>query len=246
MNEEASRCPVCDDDCARGAKRCVKCGTRLEEWWEFERLALEAGPLRNARVLAAAVDNGRESGDLTGAAGSNRPSSRPTRNGIVAGTLVASAIVGFILGGWFAGHRAAAGRMAPDHATAVRGDVPVGGATALAPGSPATSDPVAKSGGRSASSSGSGSASAGRDATGRATTAATPHVSQAELKSDIQYVVQPGDSLWRIAAALTGRGANWQMLWPHATSEDRIIVGQVLIVDQPRLQEAKAMTRRHR
>lgn len=33
--------------------------------------------------------------------------------------------------------------------------------------------------------------------------------SRAGLESDIQYVVQAGDSLWRIAAALTGRGASW-------------------------------------
>ena len=30
----------------------------------------------------------------------------------------------------------------------------------------------------------------------------------------VLYTMQPGDSLWRVAAALTGDGSNWRRLWP--------------------------------
>jgi hypothetical protein len=40
-------------------------------------------------------------------------------------------------------------------------------------------------------------------------TAAEPLVPQVVL-----YTMQSGDSLWRVAAALTGDGENWRRLWP--------------------------------
>jgi len=52
----------------------------------------------------------------------------------------------------------------------------------------------------------------------------------------ITYRVQRGDSLWRIAASLTGDGRRWRELWPeHATGDGRIRAGAVLRVDARRL-----------
>jgi hypothetical protein len=45
----------------------------------------------------------------------------------------------------------------------------------------------------------------------------------------VLYTVQPGDSLWRIAAALTGDGRNWQDLWPsYEGRETRLPLGAQL------------------
>jgi nucleoid-associated protein YgaU len=44
----------------------------------------------------------------------------------------------------------------------------------------------------------------------------------------ILYRVQPGDSLWRIAAALTGDGRNWKTLWPTIDPARPLAVGAVL------------------
>lgn len=44
-----------------------------------------------------------------------------------------------------------------------------------------------------------------------------PSVSVAPRPKDpvsVRYTVQPGDSPWRIAAALTGHGQRWRELWP--------------------------------
>jgi LysM domain-containing protein len=52
----------------------------------------------------------------------------------------------------------------------------------------------------------------------------------------IDYRVQRGDSLWRIAAAVTGDGHRWRELWPeHAGTDGRITAGTVLQVDLSRL-----------
>jgi nucleoid-associated protein YgaU len=37
----------------------------------------------------------------------------------------------------------------------------------------------------------------------------------AEARAIVSYRVQPGDSLWRIAAAVTGDGRCWRQLWPE-------------------------------
>ena len=47
----------------------------------------------------------------------------------------------------------------------------------------------------------------------------------------IAYRVQPGDSLWRIAAALTGDGRNWKTLWPTMDPARALAVGAVLELD---------------
>jgi hypothetical protein len=53
------------------------------------------------------------------------------------------------------------------------------------------------------------------------------------------YRVQHGDSLWRIAAGLTGDGRRWRALWPeHASGDGRIGAGAVLQVDARRLAAA--------
>jgi nucleoid-associated protein YgaU len=46
----------------------------------------------------------------------------------------------------------------------------------------------------------------------------------------VSYRVQPGDSLWRIAAALTGDGRNWTSLWPATDAARPLAVGTVLEV----------------
>lgn len=46
----------------------------------------------------------------------------------------------------------------------------------------------------------------------------------------VSYRVQPGDSLWRIAAALTGDGRNWTSLWPATDATRPLVVGTVLEV----------------
>ena len=50
----------------------------------------------------------------------------------------------------------------------------------------------------------------------------------------IAYRVQPGDSLWRIAAALTGDGRNWKTLWPTMDPARPLAVGTVLELDPSR------------
>jgi hypothetical protein len=53
----------------------------------------------------------------------------------------------------------------------------------------------------------------------------------------LRYRVQRGDSLWRIAAALTGRGHRWRELWPqHARGDGRVAAGTVLEVEVGRLE----------
>jgi nucleoid-associated protein YgaU len=46
----------------------------------------------------------------------------------------------------------------------------------------------------------------------------------------VSYRVQGGDSLWRIAAALTGDGRNWKTLWPARDPAQPLAVGTVLEV----------------
>ena len=54
------------------------------------------------------------------------------------------------------------------------------------------------------------------------------------------YRVQRGDSLWRIAASLTGDGRRWRELWPqHEAAAGRIAPGTVLEVDLRRVAEAR-------
>ncbi len=51
----------------------------------------------------------------------------------------------------------------------------------------------------------------------------------------LRYRVQKGDSAWRIAAALTGAGQNWQLLWPELKDKP-LRVGGVLEVRLKRLE----------
>lgn len=64
------------------------------------------------------------------------------------------------------------------------------------------------------------------------------------------YRVQPGDSLWRIAAALTGNGSAWTSLFPeHVGREKELRIGASLLVhlsrqggdrsEQPKASESK-------
>lgn len=45
----------------------------------------------------------------------------------------------------------------------------------------------------------------------------------------LRYHVQPGDSLWRVAAAVTGDGRRWRSLWPGHSG--RLRPGEVLTVE---------------
>ena len=59
---------------------------------------------------------------------------------------------------------------------------------------------------------------------GVASPPAPPHV--------VRYRVQRGDSLWRVAAALTGDGRRWKELFPGRADVDApLVVGTVLEVD---------------
>jgi hypothetical protein len=52
----------------------------------------------------------------------------------------------------------------------------------------------------------------------------------------VHYRVQRGDSLWRIAASLTGDGSKWKDLWPERSDGDAAIaVGSVVEVDLGRI-----------
>ena len=67
-----------------------------------------------------------------------------------------------------------------------------------------------------------------------ATAAATAPVAEpresAPRPAVFRYRVQPGDSLWRVAAALTGDGRNWKTLWPSRPPEHPLAVGTMLEV----------------
>lgn len=39
----------------------------------------------------------------------------------------------------------------------------------------------------------------------------------------LRYHVQTGDSLWRIAAALSGEGKNWERLWPEMRGRSPVL-----------------------
>ncbi len=66
--------------------------------------------------------------------------------------------------------------------------------------------------------------------------AAPPPAMPDALPATFSYRVQRGDSLWRIAAGLTGDGRRWRELWPERASGDgRIGAGAVLQVDARRL-----------
>jgi hypothetical protein len=65
--------------------------------------------------------------------------------------------------------------------------------------------------------------------TGTVTTApAGPSARAAGIRPT--YRVQRGDSLWRIAAAFTGDGRNWTVLWPARDPAQPLVVGTVLDV----------------
>jgi hypothetical protein len=56
----------------------------------------------------------------------------------------------------------------------------------------------------------------------------------------IQYRVQRGDSLWRVAAALTGRGSDWVELWPeYRGHEKRLMPGSVLEIPVGRVTDVR-------
>jgi hypothetical protein len=50
-----------------------------------------------------------------------------------------------------------------------------------------------------------------------------------EASPILRYRIQKGDSAWRVAAALTGSGQNWQLLWPELKNKP-IQIGGVLEV----------------
>ena len=48
---------------------------------------------------------------------------------------------------------------------------------------------------------------------------------------EITYRVQRGDSLWRIAAALTGDGEKWKELWPEYEGKElALLPGSILML----------------
>ena len=67
--------------------------------------------------------------------------------------------------------------------------------------------------------------------------ASPPPAGPAEARAGtFSYRVQRGDSLWRIAASLTGDGRRWRELWPeHENAAGRIAPGTVLEVDLGRV-----------
>ncbi len=52
----------------------------------------------------------------------------------------------------------------------------------------------------------------------------------------VRYRVQRGDSLWRVAAAVTGDGRRWKDLWPDRASATPLRAGEVLVIDPDRLE----------
>jgi Tfp pilus assembly protein FimV len=66
---------------------------------------------------------------------------------------------------------------------------------------------------------------------------AVPPAAPVETRpATFSYRVQRGDSLWRIAASLTGDGRHWRELWPqHEAAAGRIAPGTVLEVDLRRV-----------
>ncbi|HEX6739148.1 MAG TPA: hypothetical protein VF310_12790 [Vicinamibacteria bacterium] len=68
-------------------------------------------------------------------------------------------------------------------------------------------------------------------------TASPAAVAPRPAAGSMTYRVQRGDSLWRIASALTGDGRRWRELWPeHASGEGHLAAGTMLRVDLTRLQ----------
>jgi hypothetical protein len=77
-----------------------------------------------------------------------------------------------------------------------------------------------------------------------ATSAPPPPVSSPRPEV-LTYRVQRGDSLWRIASAVTGDGRRWRELWPERRDGDgRVAAGTVLRLDLSRL-EGRAQPERH-
>lgn len=50
-------------------------------------------------------------------------------------------------------------------------------------------------------------------------TASPVPTASAAARAIVSYRVQPGDSLWRIAAAMTGDGRCWRQLWPERADQ---------------------------
>ena len=69
-------------------------------------------------------------------------------------------------------------------------------------------------------------------ATAEVAPAAGPTAAAAPVARTIRYVVQPGDSLWRIAAALKGDARRWPELLANASAVDpaRLRPGQELLL----------------
>jgi cobalamin biosynthesis protein CbiG len=60
----------------------------------------------------------------------------------------------------------------------------------------------------------------------------------------LYYRIQKGDSAWRVAAALTGSGLNWQLLWPELKNKP-IQIGDVLEVHIDRLEALRRDRAQH-
>lgn len=61
----------------------------------------------------------------------------------------------------------------------------------------------------------------------------------------IRYRVQKGDSLWRIAASVTGEGGNWENIWPELKGATATLQrGTWIDLDTSRIEAAKSRNKK--
>jgi hypothetical protein len=73
-----------------------------------------------------------------------------------------------------------------------------------------------------------------------------PVENKAEIQK-IRYIVQPGDSLWRISSAFTGEGNRWKQLWPDLVPiANRLQPGMILEIPVTGVDQEKYLTRNTR
>ena len=202
----ARTCPVCGEPLPDRPARCFRCESPLARWWEFVDAAGGAPATTSApHVVAAAVDA--------------PPLDRPFHRGPY---VVFSALVAGLLMGWWAARPA----FAPSEPAAPRAAVATPVTVSPATETRVAPDPAVVSTVEPPAASRSSSAA-------RSFSAARPSSTSAS-RSRVRYRVQPGDSPWRVSAALLGSGHRWRELWPEASTSAPVLrAGAVLDLEIP-------------